>query len=201
MESWLRTNEEEEIDLEFGDEGLTYLYKHFSIPLMNAVVKALVPDLLNQWHDLLQYAREYLCVTSTPNRVWWHRIFNCPRCSIWSDVLILIELLFTIPISNAKLERMFSKLNQVKTLQHCNLSQIRLENLLRIAEEGLAVERYDVTPAMKIWANEKVRCPKETKRKQYEKRKSEKHKLSSLSDSDCDDNQKIALDLFWWFLK
>ena len=55
-EGWLRTNEEGEMDLEFGDEGLTYLYKHFSIPLMNAGVKASVPDLLNQWHDLLQYA-------------------------------------------------------------------------------------------------------------------------------------------------
>ena len=61
MEGWLRTNEKGEIDLEFGGEGLTYLYKHFSIPLMNAGVKASVPDLLNQWHDLLQYAREYLC--------------------------------------------------------------------------------------------------------------------------------------------
>ena len=30
---------------------------------MNAGVKASVPDLLNQWYDLLQYAREYLCVT------------------------------------------------------------------------------------------------------------------------------------------
>ena len=57
---------------------------------------------------------------------------------------------------------MFSKLNQVKTLQRGSLSQIRLENLLRIAEEGPAIERYDVTPAMKIWANEKVRRPKQT---------------------------------------
>ena len=63
-EGWLRTNEEGEID--FGDKGLTYLYKHFSIPLMNAGVKASIPSLLNQWYDLLQYAREYLCVTSTP---------------------------------------------------------------------------------------------------------------------------------------
>ena len=195
-EGWLRTNEEGEIDFEFGDEGLTYLYKHFSIPLMNAGVKASVPDLLNQWHGLLQYAREYLCVTSTPYRVCWRRIFNSPRCSAWSDVLILIELLFTIPISNAKLERMFSKLNQVKTLQRGSLQQIRLEYLLRIAEEGPAVERYDVTPAMKIWANEKVRRPKQTERKQYEKRESKKRKLSSLSDSDSDDNQKTAIDLF-----
>ena len=194
MEGWLRTNEEREIDLEFGDEGLTYLYKHFSIPLMNAGVKASVPDLLNQWHDLLQYAHEYLCVTSVPYRVCWRRIFISPRCSTWSDILILIELLFTIPISNAKLERMFSKLNQVKTLQRGSLSQIRLENLLRIAEEGLAIERYDATPAMKIWANEKIRRPKQTERKQYEKHESKKRKLSSLNDSDSDDNQKIVIN-------
>ena len=91
---------------------------------------------------------------------------------------------------------MFSKLNQVKTLQRGCLSQIRLENLLRIAEEGPAIERYDFTPAMKIWANEKVRRPKQTERKQYEKGKSKKRKLSSLSDSDSNDNQKIVIDLF-----
>ena len=71
-----------------------------------------------------------------------------------------------------------------------------MENSLRIAEEGPAVDRYDVTPAMKIWANEKVRRPKQTERKQYEKRKSKKCKLSSLSDSDSDDNQKIVIYLF-----
>ena len=91
---------------------------------------------------------------------------------------------------------MFSKLNQVKTLQCGSLSQIRLGNLLHIAEECLAVERYDVTPVMKIWANEKVRHPKQTERKQYEKRESKKLKLSSLSESDSDNNQKIVIDLF-----
>ena len=91
---------------------------------------------------------------------------------------------------------MFSQLNQVKTLERGSLSQIRLENLLRIAEEGPAVERYDVTPAVKIWANEKVRRPKQTVCKPYEKHKSKKHKLTSLSDSDSDSNQKIAIDLF-----
>ena len=71
-----------------------------------------------------------------------------------------------------------------------------MENSLRIAEEGPAVDRYDVTPAMKIWANEKVRRPKQTERKQYETRESKKCKLSSLSDSDSDDNQKIVIYLF-----
>ena len=36
---------------------------------------------------------------------------------------LLIELLFTIPIDNAKLERMFSKLKQVKILHHSSLLQ------------------------------------------------------------------------------
>ena len=37
---------------------------------MNAGVKASVPDLLNHWHDLLQYALN-ICVTSTPYQVCW----------------------------------------------------------------------------------------------------------------------------------
>ena len=63
--------------------------------------------LLNQWHNLLQYAHKYLSVTTTLYLVCWRLTFTSPRCTSWKDILLLIELLFTIPISNARLERMF----------------------------------------------------------------------------------------------
>ena len=53
-----------------------------------------------------------------------------PRGKGWSDGL-LIRLLFTVPVSNAKLERTFSKLKRVKTNFHCSFGVKHLKNILR----------------------------------------------------------------------
>ena len=50
-----------------------------------------------------------------------------PSCS---NVLHIIELLLITPFTNAKLERMFSQLNHVKTDYRNRLGQERLEHLL-----------------------------------------------------------------------
>ena len=65
------------------------------------------------------------------------------------DVLLMIRLLFTMPVSNAKLERMFSKLKRVKTNFYCSLDVKRLENILRITEEGGSWETFDPISAIK----------------------------------------------------
>ena len=45
------------------------------------------------------------------------------------------KLLLTVPVSNAKLERILTKLKPVKINFRCSLSVERLENILRIMEE------------------------------------------------------------------
>ena len=42
-------------------------------------------------------------------------VSRAPRSKGWSNVLLMIRLLFTVRVSNAKLERMFSKLKRIKT--------------------------------------------------------------------------------------
>ena len=44
----------------------------------------------------------------------WLKDFVALRTKGWSDVLLMIRLLFMVPVSNAKLERIFSKLKRVK---------------------------------------------------------------------------------------
>ena len=127
-EGWVRTSTDGDVDLEFADDTIAKLQHHFETPLLSAGMTSSTADLINQWHELLQYAHEYLSVSTTPYRICWRHIFTSPRSSAWKDVLLLVELLFTVPISNAKLERMFSKLKQVKTLHRAALSQRRLES-------------------------------------------------------------------------
>ena len=112
-DGWIRRKEEDDNkvqDYEFMDESIEELVKHFEIPLRNAGFNSTIPELLKQWHELLEYGTEYLSLPYTPYQVTWRRIFTSPRNQTWKDLLILVELLFTIPVSNAKLERMFSKM-------------------------------------------------------------------------------------------
>ena len=132
-EAWTRYKDEdgESVrDLEFIDGGIEQIIKHFRIPLTHAGFNSSVPDVLSQWHDLLEYSIEYLSLSNTPYRKTWRGIFVSPRSQAWKDVLLIIKLLFTIPVSNAKLERMFSKMKHVKTLLRASLSEKKLESIL-----------------------------------------------------------------------
>ena len=73
-----------------------------------------------------------------------------------SNVLHIIELLLITPFTDAKLERMFSQLNHIKT-DYCNrLGQEQFEHLLRIGEEGLKMEEFDANVFMGFWYDGKV---------------------------------------------
>ena len=54
----------------------------------------------------------------------WRKIFGAPRSKGWSDVLLMIRLLLSVRVSNAKLERMFSKLKRIKTNFRWSLSNV-----------------------------------------------------------------------------
>ena len=73
-----------------------------------------------------------------------------------SNVLHIIEFLLITPFTNAKLERIFSQLNRIKT-DYCNhLGQEQLEHLLQIDEEGLEIEEFDANVFMGFWYDGKV---------------------------------------------
>ena len=188
-EGWIRTDENGEVDTEFADEAILSLKVRFQKPLSAAGVEISDAEFFNQWGSLLEYAKEFISVANTPYRVCWRRIFLSPRSSSWKDVLTLIQLLFTIPISNAKLERMFSKMKQVKVIERCSLSQKRLESILRIIEDGPSIEDFDPTSAVNLWLAEKGRRPNQSKRRHYVKRKESNNTLGSLSDTSSDDDE------------
>jgi hypothetical protein len=94
---------------------VTELYSHFQNPLSNAGLDGSLSDLLEQWHSVIEYTTRYLSLSTTPYLHVWRRIFDSSRSEGWSMVLLLAELLFSIPISNAKVERLFWLMNRIKT--------------------------------------------------------------------------------------
>ena len=169
-EGWFRSTE----DPDFLDNELEELYNHFEIPLKNAGFDGNITEMTEQWHDLVSYAIKYFDIQKTDYRVIWRKIFDSSRNNGWKLVLLLVKLLFTLPISNAKVERLFSLMNRVKTDTRNSLSQSRLSGLLRICMEGPSLKEFDPVAAMKLW-NEKARRPDQPKRKAYKPRAQKAH--------------------------
>ena len=183
-------------DEEFADEHIVHLCEHFEEPLKNAGTDTSIPVIMEQWHLLLEFAKEFLTLTGVSYVVTWPKIFSSPRKKDWKDLLNLISLLFTLPVSNAKLERMFSKLKRIKTLQRASLGANRLENLLRIVEDGPNVENFDAIPAMEYWANQKDRRLNQKPRKKYAPREVKSNKIGTLSDTDNETDSDGEIELF-----
>ena len=66
------------------------------------------------------------------------RIFFHPLDARTGRLLLnLIELLLALPISNAKMERIFWKMSRVMTADQTSLREGRLKDILKMMEEGL----------------------------------------------------------------
>ena len=102
--------------------------------------------------------------------VWW-RIFNAPTASEWSSVLILVELLFSLPASKGKLERVFSQMNVIKTNKRSSLTNESLDDLLLLTTDGAPLKDFCSDAAIDLWWRDKLRRPNQRKRKKYKKRK------------------------------
>ena len=66
----------------------------------------------------------------------WRKVFSSTIKNECKNILNVIEILLITPVTNAKLERMFSCMLRVKTEWRNRLANERLDYNLRISEEG-----------------------------------------------------------------
>ena len=104
----------------------------FRIPLEKACTS--ISHIQGEWDDMVDYAKRYFnLVQDTYCTIWW-KLFNSVDAGKWSNILTLVELLFSLPMSNGKLERVFSLMKNIKTIKRTSLGEDRLDQLLRIIE-------------------------------------------------------------------
>lgn len=70
---------------------------------------------------------------------------------MWSCVLLVVELFFTLPVSNTKVERLFSLMNRIKSDSRASLSQPILSALGRICMVIPECDLFDLIPAITLW--------------------------------------------------
>ena len=119
---------------------------------------------------MLEYALKYIKLSGVSYLVTQKKLFTSPKKNEWSDALLFVELLFSVPVLNAKLEHMLLKLKRIKTIFRASLSSTRVENVLHIVEDGPPLVEYNIMPAAEAWAAEKYRHPNQQPQKTYEKK-------------------------------
>ena len=90
--------------------------------------------------------------------VWWPQLFHAPCASEWANMLILAELLFSLPASNGKEERTFSQLKVIKSDKRTSINNDTLDDLLTIVTSDCSTKDFNPDKAIDLWQS-KTRRP------------------------------------------
>ena len=151
-------------------------------------------DVTESFMALTNYAYRYFDISNIKPMEFWSKMLNLHKHNTsWKVALLIVELCFCAPISNATLERLFSQMNLIKTTHRNRLSNDSLNSILRIRISGISVLTFHNVYADKCvqyWYNSKNRRLQQKKRKGYKKRakkpKRQKFDISKLSSSSSD---------------
>ena len=133
----------------FGHDSLHALTTKFIVPLNNASVDCSV--IVDEWDAMVDYAKRYLDLVREDYKVIWWKIFQSSDAKNWSNILVLVELLFCIPVANGRVERLFSHLKVIKSNRRSTLSEDRLDHLLRIKVDAPPLAQWDPSAAVDLW--------------------------------------------------
>jgi len=96
--------------------------------------KGMCVALLQDEVEDVSYAKKYIPVGSENYRKIWYKLHT--SSSRWPNILMLCELLFSLPISTSHVEQHFSLLKAIKTKRWTSINNSTLHDLLEINVEG-----------------------------------------------------------------
>ena len=138
---------------------------------------------------MLLYATQFLTISTLDYRPVWWRLFHCPNSSNWSNILTLSRLLFTLPVSNGKLERIFSILKLIKIEKQASLGEDTLNDLLALNTDSDSMKDFNPDSSIQLWWHAKLRRPDQKMQKEYAKRMTKSKDIMVLDSENDDDGQ------------
>ena len=102
---------------------------------------------------MLEYSTRYISLSTLPY-----------RASDWHNFLVLVELLFSLPSSNGKVERIFSQVDVIKTEKRTRLCNEALDDLLMITANNVPLKDFNSEAAITLWSKEKIQRPNQKER-------------------------------------
>ena len=109
-------------------DAIDRLVERFRFPLERASAEVLEES--REFETMIQYAGQFISLSTLDYQAVWWRLFHAPNASEWSNVLCLVSLLFSLPVSNGKVERAFSQVNLLKSSKRTTLGKETLNDLL-----------------------------------------------------------------------
>ena len=113
-------------------------------------------QLQEEWNDIVDYDKRYLNIVQEDYTIIWWKLFNSVDSKNWMNILGLVELLFCLPMSNGRIERLFSQLKLIKSDRRSCICEGRLDQLMRISVEGPPLSQWDSTGAVDLWWKDKT---------------------------------------------
>ena len=120
---------DDESEVGIGSEDIslpvTRLAEIFRVPLDAAGVKLdLLPE---EFKEILLHATQFISLSTLGYQAVWWRLFHAPNCNDWPNLLLLVHMLFTLPVSNGKLERVLSTMKLLKVEKRSQMGNDTLD--------------------------------------------------------------------------
>ena len=143
---------------------------------------ACLSSLDDELEEAVQFCRRYLDSQLEDYMKVWFKLHSTHDSRKWPTVLLL---LFSLPFTNSKVERMFSSLKVIKTDRRTSLQITTLDDLMEINVEGPSPESFSAEQAVNLWWSDHSRRPNQTPRNKYKPREGQ-------TEADISDDQDTA---------
>ena len=178
-------------------EAMEYTVTIFREPL--EAKGACIFSLQDEIDEIVDFYRKYLESQGEDYRKVWYKLCTAHDARKWPNVILVSELLFSLPFTNSIVERAFSAMKIVKTNRRTSLSSSTLDDLMEINVEGPELESFSPDHAVQLWWSDRTRRPNQAPRKQYRKRASSEVE-SENSSNQADLEPESMLDAWdQWF--
>ena len=108
-------------------------------------------SLQDETEEIVIYARKHLSIGTEDYRSVWYKLHTCPDHRNWPNILLVCQLVFSLPFSNGRVEQIFSSLKVIKTDRRNNLNTSMLSDLLEIYVEGCPLNEFSADNAVALW--------------------------------------------------
>ena len=116
------------------------------------------------------------------------------------NVLHVIELLLITPFTNANLERVFSRMNQIKTESRNRLGQERLATQIRVGEKGVNIIELNPDPHIAKWYANKVQRINGAKPRNYPSKSRSVNFSTSIGHTIIDITSVTPSVVYKWYI-
>ena len=155
------TSDESELDVEQDFEQIIsatdYIISLFRVPL--EAKQASLSSFSDELEEAVTFARKYVSLSTEDYKKVWYKLHVSPDSKHWPNVLLLSELLFSLPFTTSCVERAFSKLNVIRTDRRNSLQVSTVDDLMEINIEGPAYETFSSSSAVSLWWTDRTRRP------------------------------------------